>query len=362
MATAIAMPRRRAILGELKPSGYNKFTKYELANNLDNAGLTKAPAPSNNFSIPSTKFNFSSTIKRSFDLYEDENQENLDPVTLMGSSKRARGSDGEVVKAQAAPKFNLTTVKEPAIPESTKIARTPLGVKPRASSSTKPTGLASRHRLGGKRVVRPISQIAFGPEPPLIAKAPVDESHPVSLPVNAILKATTNAVDVPAKGRVSALRKGRKSNKGQDFVIYEDTPFDEMSNLMQHSAHTLDISDDENSGKFTDDSDKENVPPAGAPAAAVRPVGRRDMMTEEVRSPLGQLEASHYYADGCDANSVIIAPQEPLPGSELLDVEFGSIDGELLGDCKSKISKVEEAKESVAGKVVDVACDKSTIA
>ncbi|KAI4250014.1 MAG: hypothetical protein LQ352_005436 [Teloschistes flavicans] len=358
MAAAVVMQSHRVTLSELMPTRYNKFTKAELANNLENADFAKVPTPSNNFNVPSTKFNFSSTIKRSFDLYEDEDQENVDPATLLGSGKRARGLDGEAVKADHGTKFNLNTVKDSAIPESTKIARITLGVKPRAPASTRPTGIASRHRLGGKRGGRP-NQFGFGANAPAIGKAAVDEVAPVSVPVNGMPKPTTKGIDVPVKNRVSALRKGRMSNKAQNFVIFEDTPFDEMANLMQHSAYTLDISDDEKSSKFKDDSDKENVPPPGAPAAALRPVGRADMMTEEVRSPLGQLEASLYYADGCDANSVIIAPQEPLPIADTLDVEFGSIDGELLGDCTSKSNKVED---SVAGKVIDIACDKPNVA
>ncbi|KAI4196495.1 MAG: hypothetical protein LQ350_006534 [Teloschistes chrysophthalmus] len=330
-----AIPIERFALGPLPTCRYNKFTKAEL--NIDNAGL------GTNFNIPSTKFNFSSTIKRSFDLFEDEDQENTDPAALVGSGKRARGSDGEAVKAQNVPRCNLNTIQEPKIAESTKIARATLGVKPRASLSTRPTGLASRRRLGSKRAVQPKIHSVSGTGAPVATKAAVGDAHS---------KTTTN-------DRVSVLRKGHMRREAQNFTIYEDTPFDEMANQMQHSAYTLDISDDEKPGKIMDDSDKENVAPAGAPASALRPVGRADMMTEEIRSPLGQLEASHYYADGCDANSVIIAPQEPLPCRELLDVEFGSIDDELLGDYKPKASEFEE---SVVGEVIDTACDKSNMA
>ncbi|KAL9578692.1 MAG: hypothetical protein Q9212_005560 [Teloschistes hypoglaucus] len=332
MAATVAMPSERLTLGELHPFRYNKFTKAEL--NIDNAGFAT------NYGIPSTKFDFASTIKRSFDLYEDEDQENTDPTAISGSGKRARGMDGEAVKAQNVPKFKLNTIQEPKISESTKIARATLGVKPRASA--RPTGLASRRRLGAKRAIQ--SKIPSVSTP----KTVVGDTHPKANSVNS--KTTTN-------DRVSVLRHSRR--EAQNFTIYEDSPFDEIANQMQHSAYTLDISDDEKPGKIMDDSDKENVAPAGAPASALRPVGRADMMTEEIRSPLGQLEASQYYADGCDANSVIIAPQEPLPRRELLDVEFGSIDGELLGDYKPKSS---ESEEIVASDVIDTACDKSNMA
>ncbi|KAL8723998.1 MAG: hypothetical protein Q9181_007032 [Wetmoreana brouardii] len=357
----VATTHRRVALGELKPSRYNKINKNAT---LDNAGLTKAPAPSNDFNVPSSKFSFSSTIKRSFESYEDENQENVDPAGRGISGKKARGLDGEAVKPRHIPHFNLTTIKEPTILESTKIARSTPGVKPRASASTKPSGLASRARLAGKRVVRANPQGGATVNPPPVAKAHVTVDPPVStpMPLNGALATATKTTNASVKDRLSTLRKGRKSRKGQNFTIHEDTPFDEMANLMEHSTHTLDISDDEKSGKFRDDSDKENIPPPGCPASAVRPIARRDMMTEDVRSPLVHLEASLYYAPGCDSNSVIDAPQEPLPGSELLDLEFGSIDGELLGDIKSKLSKVEDAGEPAAGNTDEAACNKSNIA
>lgn len=289
-------------------------------------------------------------------MYDNEDQENVDPVTLVGSGKKARGLDGEAIKPRHVPQFDLTTVKDSAVPESTKIARSTLGVKPRTSASAKPSGLASRHRRGGMRLVR------ASPHAEGAANAPAAADMPVSLPVNGILMTTAKTTNSSVKDRLASLRTGHKSRKGQDFTIYEDTPFDEMSNLMQHSAHTLDISDDEKCGKFWDDSDKENVPPPGCPSSAVRSVARRDMMTEEVRSPLTHLETSLYYAAGCDAKSVIDAPQEALPGSELLDLEFGSIDGELLGDTKAKLTKVEDAAESVAGSADDAACSKFNIA
>ena len=80
---------------------------------------------------------------------------------------------------------------------------------------------------------------------------------------------------------------------------------------MQHSAQTLDISDDEgsNSPSKGDRCNKENVAPADYQTAPNIP-SRRDMMTEDVRSPLGDLEAKDYYAEGCDASSAVIINAE----------------------------------------------------
>ena len=108
------------------------------------------------------------------------------------------------------------------------------------------------------------------------------------------------------------------------FDIYQDTVEDEMSNLMQHSTCTLDISDDEGR-RAKDDRGKENIPPtdwptASAPvngtivAAPSRRSDRMDEMTDESRLPMGELNAKDFYADGCDASSYVIIPAEKSHG------------------------------------------------
>ena len=101
------------------------------------------------------------------------------------------------------------------------------------------------------------------------------------------------------------------------FDIHQDTMQEELGNLMQHSTCTLDISDDEGRFAAKDDRGKENIPPPDYPAVfstpamtAVRPATRRDMMTDEPRAPLGDLDAKEFYAEGCDASSYIIIPAE----------------------------------------------------
>ncbi|KAL8711700.1 MAG: hypothetical protein Q9220_003871 [cf. Caloplaca sp. 1 TL-2023] len=350
MATMVAMPAPRRALGELSESRYKSCV---MTKNIQNAVIANQGICSK-FNVPSSTFDFSSKIKRSFDSYDDdnENQENVDPALLLGSGKKAKGHDGEAVKAHKPTHFNLLTIKE-----SAKIARSTLGVKskgkghlsksspPASAHKTKYSGIAGRHQLGGKRVVR------IDP----FAKTSVESKAPVS--IDAALMGTVNA---PAtKPVLDIMPRMGKGTKSRHFVIHEDTPDEEMANLMEHSTCTLDISDDESRGKFHDDNDKENVPPPGAPAAAVRTVARRDMMTEEVRSPLGSLEAAAYYAADCDASSFIDAPQEALP--EILDLQFGSIDGELRGDIKSKLNQVENAVISTISEAGEAGGIKSNI-
>lgn len=355
MATAVAMPSRRRALGELSSTRSNKLAMIKHIQLITAAQSKEASAK---YEVPSSDFNFSSKVKRTFDNFDDEDQENVDPASLVGSGKKAKGCDGGAVKPRQSTHFSLTTINKSAVTESSKIARATLGVKARPEKSSmnidgagdthkaKYAGIAARSRLAGKRIVRVGPYVNDGHVPSVTA--------PASTGADFALPPTTKS------------RVGKKTRKGMDFKIHEDTPDELLTNLMDHSTCTLDISDDENRGKFRDDCDKENVPPPGCPTSAVRPVGCRDIMTDEVRSPLGKLNAADYYAPGCDASSVINAPQEELPGSEPFNLEFGSIDGQLHEDADSKLNNADELVEhvegSVAGNTNNLACTKSNIA
>lgn len=99
------------------------------------------------------------------------------------------------------------------------------------------------------------------------------------------------------------------------FNIHVDTEVEEATNLMQHSAGRLDISDDEGKSRY-DECDKENVPPSElgitlpAPAQPVAMASRKNMMAES-RSPLGELVASDYYGPGlCNLSYEIVQEDE----------------------------------------------------
>ena len=110
--------------------------------------------------------------------------------------------------------------------------------------------------------------------------------------------------------------------RGWLFDIHEDTPEEELGNLVEFSTQTLDISDDEGKAEEQEKRGKENIPPsemsphAGlssdptVEATAATRVSRKDMMTEDVRAPLGDLDARSFYAEGCDATSVVVVSEE----------------------------------------------------
>lgn len=103
--------------------------------------------------------------------------------------------------------------------------------------------------------------------------------------------------------------------KAWRFVIHEDTEDQEMGNLLEHSTCTLDISDDESCVRAKNDRGKENIPPTddmgvAAPMNNVVPVSRKHMMTDEPRTPLGDLNAADFYAKYCDAHSFFMVPED----------------------------------------------------
>ncbi len=101
------------------------------------------------------------------------------------------------------------------------------------------------------------------------------------------------------------------------FDIHEDTPEQEMTNLLQHSTCTLDISSDEESEQRAsreraEGRDKENIPPADDVSQTSRAArgapSEDDMVVEKARGPLLEMNAADYYAKDCDGSSVVIVP------------------------------------------------------
>ncbi|KAK4082807.1 uncharacterized protein Triagg1_1697 [Trichoderma aggressivum f. europaeum] len=104
------------------------------------------------------------------------------------------------------------------------------------------------------------------------------------------------------------------------FDIHEDTPEQEMTNLLQHSTCTLDISSDEETEQRAkrdgaEGRDKENIPPAddvsqtSAHRASPSPKGD-EMLFEKQRVALGEMNAADFYAEGCDETSVILIHED----------------------------------------------------
>ena len=253
--------------------------------------------------------NVGSSLKRPAPGFSDTDIENVDPVLFQSLSKKEGTFDFNTPDLIKAPRFTLTTFQPansvaapgpvnrkrkaeqlPSGPEYTQVKRraqpiaAPQAAAGRSPPKNKRNGLLSRRRaLGGS-----ISRI----DPPASSKAPFSLAEALS-------------------GTIPMKSKNKQSKKAWDFSIYEDTPDEYAANLMEHGACVLDISDDESGSPSKGDRDnKENIPPNGYAIGTIPPVSRRDMMTDDVRAPLSSLDAKDYYADGCDATSVIVVPAD----------------------------------------------------
>lgn len=223
-----------------------------------------------------------------------------------------------VLTAAATP---ITNFNKPSVRLDT--PSSPLGQRKRtATPSTAPAvagrspkskrvGILSRRRTASS----PFTRI----EPPSFSAARTRDAAPFS--IDAALSGTVPSYHTAQKKEVYVPTLEESTPRGWMFDIYQDTEDDEMSNMMQHSTCTLDISDDESRRAAKDDRGKENIPPTDELTASSSINGtvtttpsrrseRRDEMIDESRMPMGELNAKDFYADGCDASSYVIVPAE----------------------------------------------------
>lgn len=284
--------------------------------------------------------------RKAVDAVETDNSENVDPAQV---SKRSKGGDSffsptkDILKPSSfvltkavvtpAPSFSLNqnvmspvkaatprlrTVLQPKSPAArlnTALAKNsplsaPAGRSPTRGS--KRVGLLSNRRRTASSFSR-IDPPAFN----LSAAAPfsLDAALNGTIPSYAVKPSVSTASSLAAG---TAILDGSTSKSSWFFDIHEDSPEQEMTNLLQHSTCVLDISSDEESEQKArrerdEGRDKENVPPADdvsqTTRAALRAlINEDDMMIEKARNPLGQLNAADFYAQGCDEASVIFIP------------------------------------------------------
>ena len=251
----------------------------------------------------------------------DMDSENINP-SILSSTKRTKNTDGISLKAQrplfpvlrkanSGPvhgKHSVSAPKRLSQPKANEPAFPPTAVVVGRSPKSKRIGILSRKRISSScmRVDPPFGLSGQGSGPPLSIDAALSGTIPsykfkTSTPLPLILDDS-----IP---------------RGWIFDIHEDTPAQELDNLVQHSTQTLDISDDECRSLRYDDRGKENIPPSlpsmPVPTQSERiatiiaePVSRKNMMSDEPRTPLGDLDAREFYAVGCDAGSCITIPVE----------------------------------------------------
>ncbi|MDI1485833.1 MAG: hypothetical protein OHK93_004022 [Ramalina farinacea] len=292
--------------------------------------------------------NVGSSLKRPAPGFSDTDIENVDPVLFQSLSKKEGTFDFNTPELIKAPRFTLTTFQPansipapspvnrkrkaeelPSGPEHSQVKRraqpaaAPQAAAGRSPPKNKRNGLLSRRRaLGGS-----VSRI----DPPASSKAPFTLAEALS-------------------GTIPVKSKSKQSKKAWDFNIYEDTPDEHAANLMEHGACVLDISDDESGSPSKGDRDnKENIPPTGYTVGTMPPVSRRDMMTDDVRAPLSSLDAKDFYADGCDATSVIFVPADDTDPAEEKTISSEVLKSSLSIDTiLTPLQETEEKQSEVA--------------
>lgn len=138
------------------------------------------------------------------------------------------------------------------------------------------------------------------------------------------------------------------------FDIHEDTPEQEMTNLLQHSTCLLDISSDEECEQKlrrekAEGRGKENIAPADdvsqTSAQRENTVSEGGMEYEKPRVALGDLNVEEYYAEGCDPTSVIIVPGDEDDGTVVDREQSNASEQErsALSHCESALElKVDD--------------------
>ncbi|KAF5026439.1 hypothetical protein F66182_1472 [Fusarium sp. NRRL 66182] len=277
--------------------------------------------------------------KRKADLIDTDDHENVDPSAFSkrpkASIKGARTSTKDVKASKDVLKPSAFVLKPtPSAPSPipdrltspTKSSRrtlqsrspatrlkagisksSPLAPAGRSPTRSKRSGIASSRR----RTAGPYARV----DPPSFN---LGSAAPFSL--DAALKGT-----IPGYGAKPAPREPVNVVEEQDmkaswfFDIHEDTPEQEMTNLLQHSTCTLDISSDEESQRKinrdrAEGRDKENVPPPDDVSQTHRsPRNVDDMVVEKERVALGEMNTADFYAEGCDETSVILVPADDEP-------------------------------------------------
>ncbi|KAI5862967.1 hypothetical protein GGS23DRAFT_570357 [Durotheca rogersii] len=297
--------------------------------------------------------------RKAADSLDTDDFENVDPLLF---SKKSKGSDSfpskdaflkpptfTLAKSAAVANVPTTSSHKTATPRPRSLlnAKSPSKINTGITKSTPLSAPAGRSPTRGKRSgilsSRRRTAGAFSRVDPPSFGLP-SKSSPAPFSLDAALKGTIPSYarrnGSSASAATAANRSSPSSGLGLDslleggdamksswfFDIHEDTPEQEMTNLLQHSTCVLDISSDEESESRRQREraeGKENVPPADdvsqtsrPRACAFRKAVDDEMAFEKERNPLGEMDVREYYSEGCDETSVIIVPGDEDEGQD----------------------------------------------
>lgn len=256
-----------------------------------------------------------STLKRHAPAeFDDADSENIDPLMISTHSKKGRTFEFDITKSNEAPLF-ATPPAQPA----QYVERAQAGGQKRKAEDTVTPAAGIKRRAEPSSAPAPAGRSPKSKRIGILSRrrmtaTPFTRVNPPSSTAGESANGLPFSIDAALAGTVPKYKSKPTHGKGWQFDIHEDTESDELTNLMDHSTRTLDISDDEGTSSKGDKDNKENIPPIDGPAAvaSATPVTptRRDVMTDDTRAPLGDLDATDFYAEGCDASSYIIVAVE----------------------------------------------------
>lgn len=338
----------------------------------------------------------SASLKRRYEapIFEDVDSENVDPSVFCSPTKKNKIGLQERVQPPKAANFVMNSFAN--------TVKSSLGRPVRSARRSDPIATRSHQQKLEETPTTPVYSITsltprnIDSAPAVAGRSPKSKRvgilsrrrmttipftrvNPPSLSSNGIYGGLPFSIDAALSGTIPSYRANPVQVKevkpkefptleesvpqGWIFDIYEETEEMQEQNVVVHRACNLDISDDESIAGVKADRGKENIPPSDTLSTnlieitTAIPASRKNMMTDEPRTPLGDLEASDFYAEGCDASSYIIIPGEssldqnddkPCVGSKSKE-DYSlprSHAPELVDGWTSSLSQVEASKQS----------------
>ncbi|KAF2202611.1 hypothetical protein GQ43DRAFT_462229 [Delitschia confertaspora ATCC 74209] len=370
-----------------QPFGAVDMSRLQSLSSVKNLQNAATPSFSSSFK------NIKPTGKRSYSIssLDDENTENFDPSAFKSPTKRSKTDDS----CSKSPQIHLFAVPQsvkpsPCVPSVRKALSSPVAAptpisKSRGSLTHKRVGILSRRRVSNspfKRIDPPTFSRNSSPTLPFSIDAALSGTIATYTPKSTPL----TPAQVPSSLEESMPRSWF-------FDIHEDTPEQEATNLMEHSACVLDISSDDDSEtrQKNEESErgKENIPPPGhfaptrtSPQAPVSEnvesadVTKQDSTTEhtkfprlrniaqdamdEDRRPLSDLPAEEFYGPGLDATSYVTVDatlEKPSCLSKEFDFSVEETSKESVGEEPAIKEAVDEA--TAAPELICIYSDKA---
>ncbi|KAG9246420.1 hypothetical protein BJ878DRAFT_533244 [Calycina marina] len=315
------------------------------------------PLPQHTFLI---HLALASPTKRKAAAFDNDDSENVDPILFLSPKKFKTGFTSSsandvskpvnyfLTKAPLSPSPNefanplkpvTSPLRRPILPARSPAPRlnttwtstsksSPLSAPAGRSPTRKRIGLLNRRRTNS-----PYTRVD-PPKFPLSSSSTSNTSNSLGFSIDAALSGTIPSYK-PRTTAIAAAETDLSSipllhtsapRDGWFFEIHEDTEDELATNLMEHSACTLDISSDEESAlRERSDRGKENVPPVDdvsqtSTAIAMQLNGgtwvqslkerfsREDDACDIDRAPLGEMAPKDFWAEGCNEESVVLVP------------------------------------------------------